>query len=333
MYRGKMENTNLRKVSLLLTGLAFTFLFGTIGLHLVEGWTVFESFYMTVITISTVGFQELKPLSNSGRIITIFTIIFGITIVAYSIGSLMRILVEGELQKTMGRRKLDKKIASLKNHYIVCGYGRVGRLIARELIANKKDCVVIEHIPKHTLALEKDNVPHIISNAISEEALTNAGIKRAKALVTAVSEDSDNIFITLTARELNPDIFILARAGEEINEKKLLRAGANKVVLPYNIGGQRMVDSLLKPTVIDFLDSAMTNSELSLVMHEMRINPQSNFAGKTILESNLRNDFGIIVVAIKKHSGIMIFNPVSTEILESNDVLVVIGKNQQMHEI
>lgn len=328
-----MGTLNIKKIIFLLSCLFGTFVFGTLSYHYIENMPLFESFYMTLITISTVGFEELYPLSKAGRIVTMVIIIAGITIVAYSAGSLVRILIEGELRKTLGRRKLDKQISALRNHYIVCGYGRIGSLVAKELIIAGIDCIVIEHNIEMVEHLEKDKMLYIVSDATEEEALMAAGIMHARALVTAVKSDADNVFITLTARSLNPSLYILSRASEELNEKKLIRAGANKVVLPYIIGGRRMAHALLKPTVVDFIDGTMIDSEMGLVMEELQIGKKSEIAEKNLIESNLRKNFGIIIVAIKKNDGRMIFNPAPLEILQPHDVIVILGKKNDLADM
>lgn len=328
-----MTGTKRKKIILLLSCLIGTFLFGTASYHYIEGINIFDSFYMTLITISTVGFAELYPLSKSGRIITMVIISAGITIVAYSAGSLLKILIEGELTKTLGRKKLNKKISSLNNHYIICGYGRIGSLIAKELKENKIKFVIIDSNPDKIDHFENDGMLYIIGDATSEDTLETARIMKSKGLVTAVKTDADNVFITLTARSLNPNLYILSRASEELNSQKLIRAGASKVVLPYMIGGKRMAHALLKPTVVDFIDSTMVNSELGLSMEEILIHEKSELNGKNLIESNLRKNFGIIIVAIKKHAKEMIFNPMPYEVIEKGDVLVILGKREDLAKL
>jgi voltage-gated potassium channel len=322
-----IEMRNLQK--------SFTLLFliiacGVIGYHVIEDMPFFDALYMTVITISTVGFQEVKPLSSAGRILTMIIISGGITVAAYTIGTLVRILVEGELKKTFGRRKVEKKISEMKNHYIICGYGRIGRLVCNELRDYRMDFVVIDNSPQSIEQMEADKVPYLALDATADETLIKAGIMQAKGIVTAVGTDADNVFITLTAKGLRPDIFILARASDEKNEMKLNRAGATRVVSPYLIGGKRMAQVLIRPTVVDFIDIAVSDSHLGLQMEECRIQKSSNLVGKNLVESGLRKEYGVIIVLIKKHDGAMIFNPQSTEILEGNDILVVLGKKEDM---
>jgi voltage-gated potassium channel len=314
-----------RKLFVSVALLLLTLLTGTIGYFIFEGMSFFEGFYMTVITISTVGFSEIKPLTQQGRVLTVGLIFMGVGIGGYTLSTLFRLIVEGEVRRSFGRRKLEKKILALKNHYIVCGFGRIGRLICRELAMDGIDFVVIENDPAVAAAIEKEKYLYLQVDASSEEALEKAGIMRAKGLVTAVRSDADNVFITLTAKGLCPDIFILSRASDEKNELKLFRAGASRVVSPYLIGGRRMAQVLKRPTVVDFIDTATVESSLGLMMEEVRITAKSTLAGKKIVDSGLRRDFDVIIVAIKKPAGDMVFNPKPGETLGAGDVLVIIG--------
>ncbi len=307
--------------------------FGTCGYYLVEHMPLFEAFYMTIITISTVGYAEIVPLSQTGRILTIIIIILGITVGAYTIGLLVRALVEGELAKMVGRRKVQKQILGLKNHFIVCGFGRIGRIMCSELAADNIDFVVIEQDPATIEDIEIQRYLYIMMDATSEEALLAAGIMKAKGIATAVNSDANNVFITMTAKSLRPDIFVLARASEEKNEDKLVHAGASRVVSPYLIGGRRMAQMLKKPTVVDFIDIAMMGSHLGLMIEEAKIGENSNLIGKNLIDSQLRKDYGVIIVAIKKISGDMIFNPMPSETLEGGDVIVVIGKREDLQRM
>ena len=307
--------------------------FGTCGYYLVEHMPLFEAFYMTIITISTVGYAEIVPLSQTGRILTIIIIILGITVGAYTIGLLVRALVEGELAKMVGRRKVQKQILGLKNHFIVCGFGRIGRIMCSELAADNIDFVVIEQDPATIEDIEIQRYLYIMMDATSEEALLAAGIMKAKGIATAVNSDANNVFITMTAKSLRPDIFVLARASEEKNEDKLVHAGASRVVSPYLIGGRRMAQMLKKPTVVDFIDIAMMGSHLGLMIEEAKIGKNSNLIGKNLIDSQLRKDYGVIIVAIKKISGDMIFNPMPSETLEGGDVIVVIGKREDLQRM
>lgn len=324
---------DLKRLRISFTLLSATIFLGTMGYYFVEDMSLFESFYMTLITISTVGFSEVKPLTNYGRIVTIAIISTGITIGAYTIGTIVRMLIEGELRKTYGRRKLEKQISTLQDHYIICGYGRIGSLICKELQYHNIDFVVIDNDPSSIERLEKEKIFYLPMDATTEDALLKAGITKARGVVTAVRSDADNIFITLTAKGLRPDIFILSRASQEKNESKLKRAGATRVVSPYLIGGRRMAQVLIRPTVVDFIDIAMMDKHLGLLMEEYRVKGSSNLIGKNLVESNLRKDFGIIIVAIKKNSGEMIFNPQPNEKLAPDDVIVVLGKKADLERM
>ncbi|MBP7739048.1 MAG: potassium channel protein [Spirochaetes bacterium] len=316
-------------------GKSFTLLFiiiavGVSGYYVIEGMTLFEAFYMTMITISTVGFQEVQPLSTAGRALTIVIISGGITTAAYTIGTLVRTFVEGEMKKTLGRRKVEKKISHLNNHYIICGYGRIGSLICKELSEHGQNFVVIENDPSAIERMEADRVLYLPLDATVDGSLIEAGIMNARGIVTAVGSDADNVFIALTAKGLRPDIFILARASDEVNEIKLKRAGASRVVSPYLIGGKRMAHVLLRPTVVDFMDIAAAERDLGLQMEEFHVMAGSHLVGKNLVESNLRKEYGVIIVLIKKHGGELIFNPQPAEVLEADDTLVVLGTIDDM---
>ena len=322
-----MDSKKLRYSLSMLIGIIAL---GTCGYYFVEHMPLFEAFYMTIITLSTVGFAEVIPLSQVGRAMTVIIIILGISVGAYTIGVLVRALVEGELVKIFGRRKMQKQVSGLKNHFIICGFGRIGRIVCSELNADNIDFLVIEQDPSVIEYIQTQKYLYLDMDATSEEALMQAGIMEAKGIVTAVNSDANNVFITMTAKSLRPDVFVLARASEEKNEGKLFRAGATRVVSPYLIGGRRIAQMLKKPTVVDFIDIAMMGSHLGLMMEEATIGNKSSLIGKTLIDSHLRKDYGVIIVAIKKLSGDMVFNPTFSEKLEAGDVIVVIGKKEDL---
>ncbi len=322
-----MDSKKLRYSLLMLVGIIAL---GTCGYSFIEHMPLFEAFYMTIITITTVGFAEVIPLSQSGRTITVIIIILGITAGTYTIGVLVRALVEGELVKIFGRIKVQKQVSELKNHFIICGFGRIGRIVCSELNDDKISFVIIEQDPTVIEHIEALKYLYLDMDATTEEALMQAGIMKAKGIVTAVNSDANNVFITMTAMSLRPDVFVLARASEEQNEAKLFRAGATRVVSPYLIGGRRIAQMLKKPTVVDFIDCAMMGSHLDLMMEEAAIGDKSSLIGKNLIDSNLRRDYGVIIVAIKKLSGDMVFNPMPSESLDAGDVIVVIGKKEDL---
>lgn len=304
--------------------------FGTLGYMTVERMALFDALYMTVITISTVGFSEIQPLSPVGRGVTMLIIIASITVGGYAISMMARMLIEGELRKSFERRHMERLIRDLENHIIVCGYGRIGRIICKELEAGGIDFVVIEQDPDAVQDLEKAKFLFLQMDATGEEALLKAGIMNARGLVTAVRSDANNVFITLTAKGLREDIFVLSRSSDIRNEDKLKRAGASRVVSPYFIGGRRMAQVLQRPTVVDFIDIATMSNQLGLLIEEVTIRPASNLVGKNLVESRVRQDFGVIVVAIKPAGRQMLFNPTPQEVLNAGDVLVVLGKREDV---
>jgi len=316
------------KLSLLVLFLLVSL--GTMGYMAIEGWRFLDALYMTIITLATVGFQEVHYLSDKGRVFTILLIIVGVTVLGYTVGKLAQIMFEGQFQRFLGRKKLEKSIEELRDHYIVCGYGRIGSLICKEFAAKPIPFVVVEHNPEVIEKLEEDNMLFLRGNATEDETLLKAGIKRAKGLVSVVTSDTENVYITLTARGLNPNLYILARSGEAGSEIKLERAGANKVVSPYHIGGSRMAQAILRPNVVDFIEIATKRGHIDLQMEEIFIPDQSPFVGKNLLDAGLRKDTGVIIVGIKKASGKMVFNPNSHSVIEARDTLIVLGQPQEI---
>jgi voltage-gated potassium channel len=323
----------VRKFRLSLLTLITVILGGTIGYTLVEGWSLFESLYMTVITVATVGFKEVHELSDRGKVFTILLIIFGASSLAYTLGSLFQFMVEGQLRTILGRKKLEKKINALKGHYIVCGYGRIGQLICREFAAKPVPFIVVEQDSQLCAKLDESGRLYVQGDATHDEILLSAGIRQAKGLITAVTSDSANVYITLTARGLNPDMFILARASEEGSEIKLKRAGANKVVSPYTIGATRMAHAMLRPSVVDFIEIATGDQELELQLEEIRVAPDSRLAGTTLLSSDIRKKHGIIIVGIRKDGAKILFNPGSSTLIAAGDTLITLGERPAIKDL
>ncbi len=315
----------LRKVLLSLLTLIILSGSGSAGYMLLEGWDGFESLYMTVITISTVGYKEVKPLSNDGKLFTVLLIIFGTGTLAYTIGSMFQFMVEGQLRKLLGRKKLQKQIDKLKDHYIICGYGRIGRLVAREFAAKPLPFIVVEQDQERCRRLEEKGYLFVEGDATHDDILEKASIAQAKGLITAVTSDSANVFITLTARGINPDLYILARASEDRADIKLIRAGADKVVSPYTIGATRMAQAVLRPSVVDFIDIATGTENLELQLEEIQVSATSALAGKSLINSSIRKELGIIIVGIKKGEK-MFFNPAPTTTIEAGDILITLGE-------
>jgi voltage-gated potassium channel len=316
------------KISLLILLLLVSL--GTLGYMSIEGWRFLDALYMTVITLATVGFQEVHHLSDAGRVFTILLIVFGVSVLGYTVGKLAQIMFEGEFQRFLGRKKVEKTIEEIKGHYIVCGYGRIGSLICKEFAAKPIPFVVVESNPVVLEKLEQDGILFLRGNATEDLTLLEAGIMRAKGLVSVVTSDTENVYITLTARGLNPDLFILARAGEAGSDIKLQRAGANKVISPYQIGGSRMAQAILRPNVVDFIEIATGHDHIDLQMEEIFIPESSPFLGKNLQDAGLRRDTGVMIVGIKKASGRMVFNPDSSSMIEARDTLIVLGQPQSI---
>ena len=305
--------------------LSLVLLFGTAGYMLIEGWPLLEALYMTVITITTVGFGEVRTVSEPGRIFTVILIFTGMGIMAYTLGIVAQIMVEFQVRDLIGRRKLGLKLKHIKDHYILCGYGRIGEVIAHELKASGSPLLVIDQDPQSKEKLRSHDIPYIIDDATSDDVLMEAGIMRAKGLVTVVLSDADNLFITMTARGMNPGLFILSRADQAATEKKLLRAGANKVVMPYQIGGLRMVHTILRPAVTDFFDFAMQDKNIALKMEELKVREKSPLNGVRLKDSGIRQGMNVIIVAIRDKAGTMSFNPSSNVAMEAGTTLIALG--------
>jgi voltage-gated potassium channel len=306
---------------------------GTVGYMSIEGWRPLDAVYMTVITLSTVGFKEVHDLSDSGKLFTMGLIVVGVSVLGYIVGSLAQIMFEGQIQRIIGRKKVEKKIDRLNQHYIICGFGRIGSLICREFKANGLEFVIVEKNIEDAERMDEDGYLYMKGDATQDESLLKAGIKRAKGLISVVTSDTENVYITLTARGLNADLYIMSRSGEEGSDIKLMRAGANKVVSPYTIGGNRMAQSILRPNVVDFIEIATGREHMELQMEEIHIPVHSAFVGETLVTSGFRKEIGVIIVGIKNGQGKMIFNPHSQTKIDENDTLIVLGDPTAIHKL
>ncbi|MEW6109601.1 MAG: NAD-binding protein [Nitrospirota bacterium] len=309
-------------LSMLLIFLVFSF--GTLGYMVIEQWSLLDSVYMTIITLSSVGFKEVHEVSFYGRIFTIILIIGGVGTVAYALSTGAKIILEGELQEVFGRKRLEKRIRELKDHYIICGYGRMGKIICNELKAKNHKFVVIEKEPE--IPAGQEDILIFKGDATKDEILKELGIDRARGLITVLPTDAENLFVVLSARGLNPGLLIVARAGEEGSEQKLFRAGADKVVSPYHIGGLRIAHTLLKPAVVDFIEFATKSGNIELQMEEVKIQESSRLAGLTLDECGIGRELGIIIVAIKQADGSMRFNPTFRSAIKEGDTLIALGE-------
>jgi len=303
---------------------------GTAGYMLVEGWNVWDAFYMTVTTVATVGYGEIHPLSPRGRLFTVALIFGGVGTALYTVTLLATMIVEGGLHRRLEQRRAARMLEHIKDHFIVCGYGRIGSIIAAELHQQGVPLAVIERDPERVrqavdrgwLALEAD--------ASREEVLAKAGIHRARGLITAVGTDAENVFTVLTARVMRPDLFIIARVESDDAEHKLRRAGADRVISPYQIGATQMVQTALRPAVVDFFHLATSSDRLDLSMEQVHIKDDSPLANQTIVDAGIRQRFGVIVVGIKRAGGGMDFNPPPEAVMRSGDELVVLGRTESV---
>lgn len=301
---------------------------GVIGYMVIEDWTFLDSIYMTITTITTVGFREVHPLSDAGRIFSIFIIIGGVGGALYVLTTIMSYIIEGQFGITVGRRRMKTKIARLKNHFILCGYGRVGEAIALTFSEEGTSFVIISKDKEHVAKAEKEGYLAILGDATNDDVLKEAGIERAYGLVSAVGSDTDNTYITLSARETRPDLFIEARSSSPASESKLRRAGADRVISPHAIGGRRMAMLALRPAVVDFIDTVIYGRGRELQLETVDVASSSPLVGQTMGQAKSR--VSITSLALRKQDGTLIANPPDEEIIEEGDRLIVIGTKQRL---
>lgn len=310
--------------------LGVIFILGSTGYLLIEGMSFFDGFYMTFITITTIGFSELKNLSDSGRILTMVIFIMGIGVISYIASQTTQLLFESEMFR---KRAMKKQLEKMENHYIICGYGRIGHRIAEVLKEAQIPVVVVENRDSSIDRVRGDRILYVQGNAQEESVLKEAGIERARGLICALSMDQDNVFSTLIARELNEDIFILVRTNERPNTRKIYRAGADKVISPYEIGADRMANVILRPHVDQFIDR-LTGGEQDHVFDEVIVFEGADLANKTLVEAKIRQKYFVVIIAIipEENSGIL-FNPGSDDTINVGDSLIVLGDVERIEQL
>lgn len=313
-----------REILLATITLIFVIAVGTLGYRLIEGWPWMDGLFMTFITLTTIGFAEVRPLSDVGRFFTIILALTGIGIVTFVAARSAQLLLASD---RLRERQKMKRINQLENHYIVCGYGRVGQRLAEDLDHAGREYVVIDQSEHEVEQLQEEGRLYVQGNAEDEETLSKAGIDRAFGLILALPEDSSNVFVTLTAREMNPNVFILARTIDHRNRSKLLHAGADKVIAPSEVGADRMAQVILRPNVDQFLERVLRAGALSLQIDEVEVKPGATLAGQTLAESNFRQQFSAIVIGMidQSEGNRMDFNPDPSAEIQEGDILIVLG--------
>ncbi|HLG96224.1 MAG TPA: NAD-binding protein [Bryobacteraceae bacterium] len=322
-----------KRLLAIVAALVLTLGGGTLGFVLIEHYPPFDAFYMTLITITTVGYQEIRPLSHAGRIFNSFLIAFGVTIMLLAVGGMTQAIIELELNQYFGKRRTKKMIDSLHDHYIVCGFGRVGRGAAGELKRAGAPFLVMDKNEDRVEWAIKAGMLAVLADATDDQNLKDAGILRAKGLIATLQSDADNLFVILSAKALKPSLLVSARVNSEQSEKKMRLAGAEYVFAPYDMTGNRMAQVMLKPHVFQFIDFTTKSMGLDVGIEQVRVPLGSEFVSKSLLEAKIRKDTGVIVLAIRKADGRMLFNPPAEAAIEAGDHLIVMGEAQNLRHL
>ena len=326
------------RFAVVITLLVLIVVGGTIGYRYIEGWTFIESLYMTFITATTVGFGEVRPLSTAGRQFTILLIVTSIATVGYSLSIIVTYIFEGQIVHALKERRMRRNIGRMKDHYIICGYGDVGKAVAAELKREKVRFVVIDRNPEQTESAFEEEVPHIVGDAADDDVLRAANIERATGLVSTFPDDESNVFIALSARQMNPDLMIVSQARDERATKKLQKAGANRVISTSTMAGQRMAAIALRPSVTQFLEVVMRSGDSEMRLEEIRVRADSPLSGKSLRESGIGKQTGALVIGITRTGGRTSVNPTETSTLSNlplsaDDVLIALGSERQLDRL
>jgi voltage-gated potassium channel len=321
-----------RRILFALVAVVIAIGFGAVGFYFIEGWSILDSLYAAAQTVTTVGYGDVTPVTRNGRIFATIFMLAGVGVVLYALTTTVQAIVQSELVETFGQRRQSKKMGKLRNHYIICGAGRVGSHLVRGLLGGAETFIVIERDPQRVAELTDLGVIVLVRDATLEDSLREAGVEHARGLAACLPDDADNVYVVLTARDLNPQMHIVARAAEEQAEPKLIRAGANRVVAPTIIGGHRMAMALTKPAVDDFLGS-ITANKLELAFEQLEVEPASILAGQKLSETTIRSELDIVVVSIRRSDGQILFNPSGEATIESGDMLIAIGHAESLIEL
>ncbi len=320
-------------VSYIAASLVGIIIIGTAGYTLLEGWSLSESFYMTMITVTTVGFNEVRELSTAGRMFTVALMLFGVGAVFYGIAIIAEVRFEERVRQIFGRRKLVKELNKLENHHIICGYGRIGSTVAAEYARESLPCVIIESDESIASHLDQGEKLVILGDATRDETLIEANVEKAKSLVCALATDAENVFVTLSARALNPNLYILSRAALASSISKMEAAGADRVVSPYIMGGMHMAQSVLRPKLAGFLDEVTSHATTDLDFDEVTVPEGSNLVGMALRESKISQETGVYLLSIRHSSGEMRFNPGPDFQIQAGDHLYALGTPPQVESL
>lgn len=323
----------LHRLRLIAVSITAVFAVGTVGFHYLENYPWFDAFYMTLTTMTTVGYGEIHPLTQRGRLFNSFLIFFGVGIMLQTVTVIAQIVLEREFGELLGRRKSKRMIEQLKDHFIICGFGRVGRGAAQEMQRANVPFVVVDKDEHRVERAMRSGMLAVLADATRDETLRELHIQRAKGLVSALASDADNMFLILSAKTLNPKLLISARANEEESEAKLRRAGADMVFAPYYLTGHRLASSILKPHVQEFMDVFTKSVGLGAAMEQVRVDHGCEMAEKSLRDLQLRREIGVIVLGIRRSNGNMEFNPAADSVIHAGDHLIVMGEPQALHRL
>jgi voltage-gated potassium channel len=324
-----------RQLLIVLALVALILAVGTAGFVIVSGYPLFDAFYMTVITITTTGYFEVRTLDRAGRIFNSALLLSSVAVMSYAIAIITQTAVEAQFGDLLQKRRVRKMIDSLKDHYILCGFGRVGRGAAAELRRTGVPFVVMDRNEERVERAIKAGLLAVLADSTRDDMLVDAGVKRARGLVAALSSDADNLFLILSAKGLNPAIKVSARVAEEASETKMRRAGADAVFMPYSMTGYRLAQSILRPHVFEFLDitSSTSNLGLDVGIEQVEIREGSSSASRSLRDLQIRRDMGVIVLAIRRADGTMLFNPPADAVIQGGDHLIVMGKTEDVRQL
>lgn len=325
--------TLARRIGILLAAILCVLGVGTAGFIVIEAYPPADAVYMAVMTMTTVGYMELHPLSPAGRAFNIFYILASVSLLLISVGVMTQAAIESQFGNLIGRRRAKKMIEKAANHYIVCGFGRVGRGAAAELKSGGNEIVVIDRREDRVEWALKSGHLALLGDSTRDETLREAGVERAKGMVTALATDAENLFAVISAKALNPRLRVAARAAEDDAERKMRQVGADEVLAPYRMTGVRLAQALLKPHVFQFLDFATSSLGMEVYMEQLSVSEKSDLAGKTLAEVNVRRELKVIVLAIRRAGGQMVFNPGADARIEPDDSLIVMGEQEPLRRL